>query len=88
MIDHTDILAQALRSNDLDTTVGEIMHSLGIKTGDVAAQCFSGVHDEPRYRDLPTPAARAEFIKSWLSAELDDAAARVAADDHRRGTDR
>lgn len=72
-----DVLACALRSNDLDVTVRIIQDALGIKAGDVAGQCFSGANDVKTYAALANSYQRADFIKSWLGAELDDAAERV-----------
>lgn len=72
----TDVLANALRSGDLDVTAKTIQDALRITTGDVAGQCFSN-DDRKTYAALPNSYQRADFIKSWLSAELDDAAERV-----------
>ena len=71
-----DPLAAALRCTTLDECVLTIQDALGIKTGDVAGQCFSD-NDRKTYAALSVASERAYFIKSWLGAELDDAAARV-----------
>src|SRR5438105_1200201 len=55
-----DVFARALRSDDLDTTVKTIQDALGIKTGDVAAQEFSGI-DRSTYATLNSY-GRAEFL--------------------------
>lgn len=70
-----DVFSNALRGDNLDRAVKTIMDALGITTGDIAAQEFSGV-DIKTYATL-VPTARAEFLKSWLFAELDAAAEQV-----------
>lgn len=67
-------LVVALGSRDLNVTVKTIQTALGITDGDVAGQCFSD-DDRKTYAALECAAERAYFIKSWLAAELDDAAA-------------
>ncbi len=71
-----DVFARALRADTLDAALKIIMDALGIKTGDVAGQCFSK-RDAETYEALVNGYRRAEFLKSWLSSELDDAAERV-----------
>lgn len=72
----TDVLARALLQPDLDVAVKLIQDALGIKFGDVAGQEFSG-HDRETYRAIYRADQRAEFIRSWLVAELFDAAHRA-----------
>ena len=73
-----NILQEALKSDNLDYTVKTIQDALGIETGDVAGQEFSG-DDFVTYGKLNNAYQRAEFISSWLKAELDDAAEAIGS---------
>lgn len=70
------VFEEALSFDRLDMTVKVIQDALGITTGDVAGQCFSD-DDRKTYAALESAGERAYFIKSWLGAELDDAAAAI-----------
>lgn len=72
-----DVLAKALLSGDLDLTVKTIQDALGIQTGDVAGQEFSA-RDRATYKAIYRADQRAEFIRSWLVAELLDAGHRAS----------
>lgn len=71
-----DPLADALASRSLDACVLSVQQALGIETGDVAGQHFSR-DDEKTFAGLTTAYQRAEFIASWVRAELEDAAYRI-----------
>jgi hypothetical protein len=61
----TNLLAQALETDDLDAALAPIMAALGIKDGDVAAQVFSGVE----WKELAV-AERRERLFAWLKSEI------------------
>lgn len=79
MIKRSDVLATALSFKHLDAAVRWIQLGLGIEKGDVAGQEFSS-RDHETYETLETANARAEFLRSWLVAELFDAAYRAESD--------
>jgi hypothetical protein len=62
----TNILTRALQSNDPDESCRLIQDALGITTGDVAAQCFSGIDN---WDVLPLP-ERGKVIAAWLKSEV------------------
>jgi hypothetical protein len=76
MIAKTDVLARALLCSDLDAAVKTIQDGLGIKFGDVAGYELSG-RDRETYRKIYRADQRAEFLRSWLVAELFEAAHRA-----------
>ena len=71
-----DPLAVALRSTDLVETQRVIMNALGIPNGRVVRESFTD-NDRKTYGELANSYRRAEFIKSWIIAELEQAAERV-----------
>lgn len=71
-----DPLSVALRSSDLDETLRVIVNALGIPNGAVIRASFTE-KDRETYRELLNCYRRAEFIKSWIAAEIDQAAERV-----------
>lgn len=71
-----DPLSVALRSSELDETIRVIVNALGIPNGRVIRESFTE-KDRKTYRELLNCYRRAEFIKSWLVAELEQAAERV-----------
>lgn len=79
MIKRSDVLATALSFRHLDAAVRWIQLGLGIERGDVAGQEFSA-QDSATYNELDSATARAEFLRSWLVAELFDAAYRAEND--------
>jgi hypothetical protein len=67
------LLADALRAETLDASLALIQAALGIKTGDCAADVFSGLpRGDDEWPDLSLEARRA-WLAKWLSTELWDA---------------
>jgi hypothetical protein len=66
-----NLLAHALRAETLDVALTPIMRALGIKTGDTAANIFSGMGDD-EWPEL-TLEARRDWLLHWLKFELIDA---------------
>jgi len=60
-----NLLARALKQGDLDAAIAPIQKALGIATGDVAGQAFSGVN----WRALH-PKDRRMWLARWLQAEV------------------
>ena len=65
------LLADALRAETLDAALAPIMRALGIKTGDTAANIFSGLGDD-EWPDLSLEAPPRLAVR-WLEFELIDA---------------
>lgn len=70
-----NLLANALRAETLDASLTPLMRALGIKTGDTAANIFSGLGDD-EWPDL-TLESRGAWLLQWLKFELIDAACEV-----------
>lgn len=75
-ISKTDVLANALNCDELAECLGMIRRALGLPTTQTISDSFS-TKDSETYRELLNCYRRAEFIKSWLTAELDAAAERI-----------
>lgn len=75
-ISETDVLASALSCDELVECLGMMRRALGLPTTKTISDSFS-TRDYETYRDLMNCYRRAEFIKSWLTAELDAAAERI-----------
>lgn len=57
-------LAEAIDKSEIDTAIAPIQQLLGITSGDVAAQCFSGI----AWSEL-NPTQRRDALAKWLAAE-------------------
>lgn len=75
----SDEFANALRSSALDVTISTITSALRIPRNTIVDQEFTG-GDYTTYASLANAYQRAEFIASWLRAELLAAAERADAD--------
>jgi hypothetical protein len=72
----TDVLATALRCDDLVDTYCAIVTALGIERTNSALKHFT-IADRATFARLPNAYQKATFIASWLTAELDAAAERI-----------
>lgn len=73
--DRRDVFANALRSDNLDDALAEIVTALGIADRNTVGAWFSPL-DRTTYANLNNAYRRGRFLASWLEAELDAAADR------------
>jgi hypothetical protein len=65
----TNLITKAIEHHDLDAALRILMEPLGIASGDVAAQAFSGIGDEYHGWAEQDAAGRAKMLAHWLGME-------------------